>query len=471
MKLLVKIYYHYSSVGVVVIIFFVPLIVLEFIKMKPIKKVYSIDELKSLGFVNSNICRYIWLNPETKQVYTTIRNKFITGTSYLDPDTKEWITIPKLFKELEYKDLDLSKFVEVPGYTNYLINKDGQVFSKKYHLLMETTINKNGYVTIPLVSDTGERYTKFMHHLLLATFRPEEYARITKLEHIAGCYIRYVVNHKDGNKQNNDLDNLEVVTQSENGYHAVKNNLISTPKKVMIKFHNEDGLIRKFDSMIEASIYMGYHDTTIGQRLDHENYAKIMWPDDTQVKYADDPDFEKPTIYVKKGGGIVHPIVAIDYKTNQFVEKTYRSLTDYYKATGINISSLKKMLEKTNQPILSNLQRIKRIEDLSEWKTPDRFDPIYELATTWSSRTYVLINKDGISPPIVILPDPRIKLSLIDELKHQSRDNLRRLINGDVYYTDSYLVFEYTTFVRTEYYKKWEGRYSEYHYLGFNYPK
>lgn len=439
--------------------------------MKPIKRIYTVDDLKSLGFINSKRCRFVWLNPKTKQAYSTIRNKFISGSSYLDPDTREWITIAKLFKELEYQDLDFNEFVEIPGYTGYLISKDARVFSKKYHLLMEPSVNRNGYVVLSLVSDNGERNTKFMHHLLLMAFKPEEYARITKLEDIAGCDIRYVVNHKDGNKENNNLDNLEVVSQSENGYHAVKNNLITTTKKVMIKFHNEDGLIRNFDSMIEASKYMGYHETTIGQRLDTENYAKIMWPDDTQVKYAEDPDFEKPTIYVKKGGGIVHPIVVIDYKTNQFVEKTYRSLTEYFKATGIMISTLKKMLDRTNQPILSNLHRIKRIEDLSEWKTPDRFDPIYELATTWSSKTYVMLNKDGNSPPIVILPDSRIKLSLIDELKHMSRDNLRHLTYDQIYATKSYLVFEYTVFVRTEFYTKWKGRYSEYHYLGYNYPK
>lgn len=436
------------------------------------KRIYTTDELESLGFVNSERCRYLWLNPVTKQVYSTIRNKFITGSSYLDPDIREWITIIKLFKDLECKDLDFSKFKEIPGYTEYLIDKDGRVFSKKYHKLMETTVNRDGYVTLSLVGDNGKRKTKKMHHLLLAAFKPEEYAKITKHSGINEFYgVRYVVNHIDGNKQNNDLSNLEVITNSENVYHAVKNNLITTTKKVMIKFHNENGLVRNFDSMIEASKYMGYHETTIGQRLDTENYAKIMWPDDTQVKYLEDPDFEKPTIYVKKGGGIVHPIVVIDYKTNQFVEKTYRSLTEYYKASGITLTTLKKMLDRTNQPILSNLQRIKRIDDLSEWKTPDRFDPVYELATTWSSKTYILLNKDGNSPPIVILPDSRISLSLIDELKHMSRDNLRHLTDDQIYSTKSYLVFEYTTFVRTEYYKKWKGRYSEYHYLGYNYPK
>lgn len=439
--------------------------------MGNIKKVYSIEELKQLGFVNSNKCQYLWLNPKTKEVYTTIRNKFITGTSYLDPDTKEWITIPKLFKELEYQDLDFSEFKEIPNYTGYLINKDGKVFSKKYHLLMESTIGKRGYVHLSLVRDDGIRKTKYMHHLLLSAFRPDDYSKVTKFEDIGNSDVRYVVNHIDGNKQNNDLNNLEVITQSENGLHAVRNNLVSNTSKVMIKFHNENGLVRSFDSMIEASKFMGYHETTIGQRLDNPDYLKIMWPDDTQVKYIDDPEFEKPTIYVKKGGGIVHPIVVIDYKTNQFIEKTYRSLTDYYKETGITLSSLKKMLEKTNQPILSNLHRIKRIEDFSEWRIPDLLDPVYELATTWSSRTYVILNKDGSGFPIILLPDPRIKLSLIDELKHLSRDILRNVAVDRFYVTEHYLIIDYVSFVKSELYKKWRGRYAEYLYLGYNFPK
>lgn len=439
--------------------------------MSNIKKVYSTEELKQLGFVNSNKCQYLWLNPKTKEVYTTIRNKFITGTSYLDPDTKEWITIPKLFKELEYQDLDFSEFKEIPNYTGYLINKDGKVFSKKYHLLMESTIGKRGYVHLSLVRDDGIRKTKYMHHLLLSAFRPDDYSKVTKFEDIGNSDVRYVVNHIDGNKQNNNLSNLEVITQSENGLHAVRNNLITTTKKVSIKFHNEGGVVRSFDSMIDASKYMGYHEDTIGQRLDNPDYLKIMWPDDTQVKYLEDPEFEKPTIYVKKGGGIVHPIVVIDYKTNQFIEKTYRSLTDYYKETGITLSSLKKMLEKTNQPILSNLQRIKRIDDFSEWKTPDLFDPVYELATTWSSRTYVILNKDGSGFPIILLPDSRIKLSLIDELKHLSRDILRNVAVNRFYVTEHYLIIDYISFVKSELYKKWKGRYTEYLYLGYNYPR
>lgn len=43
-------------------------------------------------------------------------------------------------------------------------------------------------------------------------------------------------NHKDGNKLNNSIENLEVVTQGENLRHAFKNDLIKTNHK--IKYEN-----------------------------------------------------------------------------------------------------------------------------------------------------------------------------------------------------------------------------------------
>ena len=43
-------------------------------------------------------------------------------------------------------------------------------------------------------------------------------------------------NHKDGNKLNNSIENLEVITQGENLRHAFKNDLIKTNHK--IKYEN-----------------------------------------------------------------------------------------------------------------------------------------------------------------------------------------------------------------------------------------
>jgi hypothetical protein len=77
---------------------------------------------------------------------------------------------------------------------------------------IKTTRNSKGYLTVVLCWKSL-RKTYNVHRLVLETFVPRPDQNTLQ------------VNHKDGNKENNSLENLEWCTASENQLHAYKYNL------------------------------------------------------------------------------------------------------------------------------------------------------------------------------------------------------------------------------------------------------
>lgn len=69
-----------------------------------------------------------------------------------------------------------------------------------------------GYMRVRIFEETGRRKTAKVHRIVAQAFVPNPE---NKPE----------VNHKDGNKKNNNAENLEWVTPSENTAHAYKNGM------------------------------------------------------------------------------------------------------------------------------------------------------------------------------------------------------------------------------------------------------
>ena len=98
---------------------------------------------------------------------------------------------------------------------DYYVRDDGTIYSAKSKKILSPQLDKDGYEKVQMMSDDGKRHRYSVHRLILETFEPNEHS--DKLQ----------VNHKDGNKANNKLENLEWVTCKENINHAYNLGLYS----------------------------------------------------------------------------------------------------------------------------------------------------------------------------------------------------------------------------------------------------
>lgn len=91
--------------------------------------------------------------------------------------------------------------------SQYSVNKNGDVFSLRSNRLLYGWLNFSGYRTISLTNDDGVVLQRPVHRLIAEVFieNPENKSQ---------------VNHKDGDKLNNKLENLEWCTPRENLVHA-----------------------------------------------------------------------------------------------------------------------------------------------------------------------------------------------------------------------------------------------------------
>ena len=113
---------------------------------------------------------------------------------------------------------------QINGYNNYYIYDNGDVLNISTNKILKGSIGENGYKYYRLSKDNNK--TMFYAHRLVA-------------EHfLENPNLLPIVNHKDGNKLNNQLSNLEWVSYSENTKHAHDNNLIKQVSKR--EYYKED---------------------------------------------------------------------------------------------------------------------------------------------------------------------------------------------------------------------------------------
>ena len=133
----------------------------------------------------------------------------------------------------------------------YIVYEDGNVYSLSKNKMMKPTLQKNGYCKIYICDKNT-----WLHRFIMEAFNGKS---------------DLTVDHIDGNAQNNNLSNLEYVTQAENtrrmfervGTAHLKDNFngeIYGCKKLVYK-----GL--KFNSINELARKTGLSRTTVKNRI------------------------------------------------------------------------------------------------------------------------------------------------------------------------------------------------------------
>ncbi len=115
--------------------------------------------------------------------------------------------------------------------------------------------NGKGYKYVILSVD-GVRYNRYVHRLVASTFipNPNNYKEI---------------NHKDGYKVNNNVDNLEWCNHSQNGQHAYANGLRTVKgcygalKRKVAQLSEDNVVLHIFNSIDEASTSVGCKHSSI----------------------------------------------------------------------------------------------------------------------------------------------------------------------------------------------------------------
>lgn len=104
----------------------------------------------------------------------------------------------------------------IPGYPGYFATPDGQIYSEKTHKFLSQSM-KGEYLRVNFYNK-GKRVNQHVHRLIALTYLPNP----NNLPQ---------VHHKDENKLNNCVDNLEWVSVGKNANYGTRNERISAKNK------------------------------------------------------------------------------------------------------------------------------------------------------------------------------------------------------------------------------------------------
>ena len=143
----------------------------------------------------------------------------------------------------QYKNFSVNKDIKIiPEYPDYGATYDGEIWSYKTGKFLSQKIGKWDMHSVNLCIN-GKNKTELVHRLVLCAWNPIE------------NYKKLQVNHKDENRNNNCVDNLEWCDSSYNINYGTRNIKVSSSLKKKVRCV-ETGEI--FDSQHDVALFLGH---------------------------------------------------------------------------------------------------------------------------------------------------------------------------------------------------------------------
>lgn len=249
------------------------------------------------------------------------------------------------------------KLYKIPNINNYLIDKNGNVFSKITNKYIKPVNIGRGYI-LYILYENSRRKAYFRHKLLAITFIPNNDPKKTEIDHINGI------------PGDDRISNLRWVTHKENVniWHSVQKRLKRLP--VVVKFCKTEE-IKTYDNHILAAKDLGIHRYEMLRRL-HADFGTIF-KDYTQVKYQNDKrDFPFVQDYIEERKRWMKEISMLGYNhiTNEY--RKFNKMKDVCEMLNISPSTLTVKINNKVCKIFPSGWEFKYWDDGTPWSSPSK---------------------------------------------------------------------------------------------------
>lgn len=257
-----------------------------------------------------------------------------------------------------------TSFKEIPGFNGkYFISKSGDILSlvSGRPKLKKTIKSRTGYILVSLVIECGKQKQFPVHRLLVKTYILES-DKWPKGK---------VTDHINGNKTDNRLENLELVTNQENLRRAFAlGGYINryTPVKAR-NWETKETIV--FESCNACERHVGLWKDAI-KKTGRINNSNTIYPEGWQYCHPDQEFPDDNLIFLNE---IEKPISVKDLSTS--LEYDFDTLTEAAKFLNLGVPTLSVWLSKEEQPFTPSMCLVKYRDNPNPWRLV--MDPMLEL--------------------------------------------------------------------------------------------